>query len=99
MAQNLPRLVCKVEDIRVSDHALCRYLERVHGFNMQLIREHILGICGTAAAFGATAVRAEGFKFVIANGVITTVTTDAMSPGAATRTRAQAKIARGSSHA
>jgi hypothetical protein len=41
------------EPINVTDHAICRYLERAYGFNVEAIREHIAGLCAAPAAFGA----------------------------------------------
>jgi hypothetical protein len=64
------------EAVRVTDHALVRYLERAMDLNLELVREHILTICGNAAAFGATCVRTEGLRFEIVNGVIVTVAPD-----------------------
>lgn len=68
------------EDVVVTDHAVCRYLERAMGLNVELVREHILSICGDAAAFGAVCVRAEGVRFEIAGGRICTVTPDHAIP-------------------
>lgn len=68
------------ESIVVTDHAVVRYLERAMGLNVELVREHILSICGDAAAFGAVCVRAEGLRFEIAAGRICTVTPDHVTP-------------------
>lgn len=64
------------EPIKVTDHAVVRYLERAMGLNVEIVREHILAVCGGAAAFGAVSVRAEGLRFEINNGKICTVTPD-----------------------
>lgn len=64
----------------VTDHALVRYLERAMGLNVELVREHILTICGDAAAFGAVCVRAEGLRFEIDGNRICTVTPDHVTP-------------------
>ena len=82
------------EPIRVSDHAVCRYLERGLGFNIEAVREHIAGICASPAAFGAIAVRAEGLRFELANNVCVTVWPDGQGPGATSRQRTQAKMKR-----
>jgi CobQ-like glutamine amidotransferase family enzyme len=62
------------------DHAVLRYLERAMGLNIDLVREHILTICGGAAAFGAVCVRAEGLRFEIDGNRIVTVTPDHVTP-------------------
>lgn len=77
----------------VTDHAVLRYLERHHGLNMELIRSHIQDICSAPAAFGATAVRAEGVKFEIANNRVVTVVPDGAEPSKITRDRAARKSA------
>jgi hypothetical protein len=82
------------EPLYVTDHAVLRYLERHHGFNMELIRDHIAGICAAPAAFGAVCVRAEGVRFEIANGNVVTVRPDSVLPSNISRQRAQNKIVR-----
>lgn len=64
----------------VSDHAVLRYLERAMGLNIDLVREHILSICGDAASIGAVCVRAEGLRFEIDGNRICTVTPDHITP-------------------
>lgn len=68
------------EPVVVSDHAILRYLERGMGLNINIVREHILSICGDAAAFGAVCVRAEGLRFEIDGNRICTVTPDHVTP-------------------
>lgn len=68
------------EAVVVTDHALIRYLERVMGLNVEIVREHIHAICGGAAAFGAVCVRAEGLRFEIDGNRICTVTPDHITP-------------------
>jgi hypothetical protein len=68
------------EPVIVTDHAVCRYLERAMGLNIELVRQHILTICGDAAAFGAVCVRAEGLRFEIDGNRICTVTPDHVTP-------------------
>lgn len=75
------------EAIRVTDHAVLRYLERAMGLNIEVVREHILAVCGGAAAFGAVSVRAEGLRFEIRSGAITTVTPDHVLPNRTARDR------------
>lgn len=57
--------------IHVSDHALIRYCERVKGFDMEAIRQHIAGLCKGVRL--ARSVKTEGFEFVIKNRVVVTV--------------------------
>lgn len=66
----------------VTDHAVCRYLERAMGLNIDAVRQHIIGVCATPAAFGVRAVRAEGVKFLIEDNTIITVTPDTGHPNA-----------------
>jgi hypothetical protein len=82
------------DPIRVSDHAVLRYLERAMGLNIEMVREHILSICVAPASFGAVCVRAEGLRFEIASGTITTVVPDRQQPGEISRAKTQHKIAR-----
>jgi hypothetical protein len=60
--------------IRVSDHALIRYLERKHGFDFEGLRLSILTPERIAAIkAGAKAIDHDGYSFKVADGVITTV--------------------------
>jgi hypothetical protein len=51
--------------IRVTDHVLVRYLERVHGYNMEGLRREIATRLQPAADAGATSLIADGVVFVI----------------------------------
>ena len=68
------------EPLQVTEHAVCRYLERAYGFNLDAIREHIIGICAAPSAFGAVCVRAEGLRFEIADNKVVTVAPDGAAP-------------------
>lgn len=68
------------ETLIVTEHAICRYLERAYGFNIEAIREHIAGICAAPAAFGAVCVRAEGVRFEISDNRVVTVSPDGLIP-------------------
>ena len=81
------------EPVRVTDHCLVRYLERAMGLNVELVREHILGICSGPASFGAVCVRSEGLRFEIASGAVVTVAPDRQHPSNISRDKAQRKIA------
>lgn len=64
------------DPVRVTDHAVLRYMQRAMGLNVEIVREHIASLCAGPAAFGAVAVRAEGMKFEIVNGAVITVVED-----------------------
>lgn len=64
------------EPLRVTDHAVLRYMERAMGLNVELVRSHILSICAGSAAIGAVCLRSEGVRFEIVNNTITTVAPD-----------------------
>lgn len=80
------------EPLIVTDHAICRFLERAYGFNIEAIREHIIGICSAPAAFGAVCVRAEGVRFEIERGRVVTVTPDGQTPNRTAQKIAQKKM-------
>lgn len=82
------------EPVRITDHAVLRYMERAMGLNVEIVREHIKQVCSGAAAIGAVCVRSEGMRFEIVNGAVVTVVGDQQAPGAATRERSQHKIDR-----
>jgi hypothetical protein len=57
--------------VGVTDHAICRYLERVKGFDIDAVRQHIAGLCKGVQS--ARCVRAENADFIITAGVVVTV--------------------------
>jgi len=65
--------------LQVSDHAVVRWIERVHGIDMDAIRSRIVAEMGKAVAMGKRVgqdtftVRAGSHKFVVKRGVIVTV--------------------------
>lgn len=59
--------------VRVSDHALLRYLERVKGIDVEAARAEVASICGIASTLGARSVAGEGHVFLIADYTVTTV--------------------------
>lgn len=73
-------MILSKEPVRVSDHAVLRYMERQMGLNVELVRQHIFALCATPAAFGAVSVRAEGVKFIIHDLTVVTVAPDGGSP-------------------
>ncbi|SON55794.1 hypothetical protein HDIA_2253 [Hartmannibacter diazotrophicus] len=58
----------------VTDHAVVRYLERVHGLDVAAVREHIAGRAATAVELGAIAVQIEGVRMHLADVTVVTVT-------------------------
>jgi len=62
------------------------------GFNIEIVRDHILQLCSAPAAFGAVCVRSEGLRFEMFNGVVTTITPGNQLPSATTRQRNQDRI-------
>lgn len=84
------------EPVRITDHAVLRYLERAMGLNIEMVREHILQLCVAPAAFGAVCVRAEGLRFEIVGNSVVSVTPDNILPSNITRDRNREKMARAS---
>lgn len=63
-------------DVRVSDHAIVRWLERVEGLDLDIIRAEILAVAGPAAAAGAKVLRKDGHAFIMEKGAIVTILPD-----------------------
>lgn len=84
------------EPIRVSDHAVLRYMERAMNLNVEIVREHIASICAEPASVGAVCVRTEGVRFEIANNTVITVAPDRSNPSKTGRERTQGTIQRSS---
>ena len=82
------------DPIRVSDHAVLRYMERAMNLNVEIVREHIASLCQPASHAGAVCVRAEGVRFELSNNVVTTVTPDRVTPSNTTKARNQRIIER-----
>jgi hypothetical protein len=63
--------------LRVSDHAVLRYLERVGGFDIERLRKDIARRVETAVQAGACGVVVDGWSFRVKDGphgpVVTTV--------------------------
>jgi hypothetical protein len=72
----------------VSDHAVIRYLERVRGINVDLIREHIALLCAPAANAGAANLLHGGFKYVFDHGDVVTITPIGAKPSRTHQARA-----------
>jgi hypothetical protein len=58
----------------VTDHFLLRYIERVHGVDMQKLRKHILtDKMKLALKSGAKSVTFDGYRYIIEDGQLVTV--------------------------
>lgn len=68
--------------LRVSDHALMRFLERAGGFDLAPLRNAIQGSLNRAVAVaddigtGSYTVKADGLLYVVRNGVVVTIDHD-----------------------
>lgn len=71
----------------ISDHALMRYIERVHGIDVEPLRKEIRAIVADAAAAGAARVKRGGFEYVIQDNTVTTVLPAGAKPGVRARLR------------
>lgn len=80
--------------LRVTDHAVLRYMERAMELNVEIVRSHIASICAGPAAIGAVCARSEGVRFEIVNNVVTTVAPDRVNPSNISRERNQRHIER-----
>lgn len=80
--------------LRVTDHAVLRYMERAMDLNVEIVREHIASICAGAAGIGAVCLRSEGVRFEITNNAVITVSPDHCNPSNTTRARNQRTIER-----
>ncbi|EAU40183.1 hypothetical protein FP2506_11522 [Fulvimarina pelagi HTCC2506] len=50
--------------MRVSDHAVLRYLEREHGLDVSAVRQHLADTARPAAEIGAIAVQVEKVRLL-----------------------------------
>ena len=57
----------------VTDHAIVRYLERVQGWNIEMVREHIADLTCAAIEVGASAKIIDGFAYKFTNGRVVTI--------------------------
>lgn len=64
----------------VSDHAVLRYMERVQGFDIEAVRQHIGTLCRSACRAGAASLKTEGVEFQFADGKVVTVTPKTRGP-------------------
>ena len=55
----------KAPTVRVSDHAVLRYLERVGGFEIEKLRQAMAARVALSATLGAHTVLIDGHRFVL----------------------------------
>jgi predicted nucleic acid-binding Zn-ribbon protein len=68
------RLLAAERQPRVSDHAVIRYLERIHGFDFEKQRDELLtDTVRTAIGMGANKVKRDGYTLVIKDNTVVTV--------------------------
>jgi len=58
---------------RVTDHAVLRYLERVHGLDVEGIRNAMAEACARGITQGAPSIRIDNTRFINREGRIVTV--------------------------
>lgn len=66
--------------VRVTDHAILRYLERAHGLDIEAVRRHLEGRVSTGARLGAVGVTVENVKLVLVAAADETVVTTVLDP-------------------
>jgi len=59
--------------IRVTDHAVLRYLEREHGLDVDAVRNHIAGLAATGVQLEAISVKVERVKLLLCGETVVTV--------------------------
>lgn len=57
----------------ISDHALLRWLERVHGIDVEFFRQKLLDETRDYIAVGATTIKRDGATYIIKDGILVTV--------------------------
>ena len=58
---------------RVTDQAVLRYLERVHGLDVEGIRDAMAEACARGIVIGAPSIRIDNTRFINCEGRIVTV--------------------------
>ena len=59
--------------VHVTDHAVLRYLERLHGLDVEAVRAKIATTVWRAVLAGASGVRHDGLIYRLQDGVVVTV--------------------------
>jgi hypothetical protein len=66
--------ILKDGGVSVSDHALLRWLERIHGIDIERLRTAVLTENQLKAfAAGASAVQSQGHRFIVKNKTLITI--------------------------
>lgn len=73
----------------VSDHAVLRELERVHGIDVESVRKGIARKTRRGRASGAAGVLLDGIRYVLRDGVVITVLDGSRSLAAEARQRGE----------
>ena len=60
--------------LKITDHAILRYLERAKGMDVEAVRAEIMLIVGPAYAMGATKFSKGGLTYMLNYGVLSTIT-------------------------
>lgn len=88
LTEELQRRQHSVSEPRVSDHALLRYLERVHGADVEKARRAVMtDAVRDAILAGASGVTVDGVKFIVKNLTIVTAV-NVVKPTKAVRPKA-----------
>lgn len=66
--------------VRITDHAVLRYLERAHGLDIDAVRRHLSGKVQTGARLGAVGVTIDNVKLVLERHEIEIVVVTALKP-------------------
>lgn len=59
--------------VRVTDHVVLQYLNRVRGIDVEQVRSLIAATCKPAVAAGAAGVTNDGFHYVLKGNAVITV--------------------------
>ncbi|QGA56332.1 hypothetical protein BR10RB9215_C11531 [Brucella sp. 10RB9215] len=59
--------------VRVTDHAVLRYLEREHGLDVDVVRRHIAGLAANGVELEAISVKVERVKLLLCGETVVTV--------------------------
>ena len=60
-------------NVRVTDHVVLQYLNRVRGLDVEQVRQLIADTCKSAVAAGAAGVTSDGFHYVLRGDAVITV--------------------------
>ena len=74
LKSEIGRRTAPVVEPKVSEHAMLRYISRVHGIDLKELESHILteGL-KNAMKLGASTYKVDGYRYSIKNNVVTTI--------------------------